>query len=118
MDNLVCNPNIVPGGKTRLLNFNPACYQTAAYGQFGNADIGSFIEPGINNWDLSVARTIRIPAGKREVSSLDFRADFFNAFNHAQFAFACNQFNCGPYVAQSFSTHNPRQVQFVVQYQF
>jgi len=37
--------------------------------------------PGINNWDLSILETVQI----YRVQNLEFRAEFFNAWNHAQF---------------------------------
>jgi hypothetical protein len=37
--------------------------------------------PGLNNWDVSFAKTAPI----RESVKLQFRAEFFNLFNHAQF---------------------------------
>jgi len=37
--------------------------------------------PGINNWDLSIMKDFRFTESK----SLQFRAEFFNAFNHVQF---------------------------------
>jgi hypothetical protein len=37
--------------------------------------------PGINNWDISLMKSFRFTESK----SLQFQANFFNAFNHAQF---------------------------------
>ena len=37
--------------------------------------------PGINNWDISIRKTTPLTEGK----SLEFRGEFFNAFNHTQF---------------------------------
>ena len=37
--------------------------------------------PGINNWDISIAKNIKLTESK----SLEFRSEFFNAFNHVQF---------------------------------
>jgi hypothetical protein len=47
----------------------------------GNANRRFFHGPGINNWDLALHKSTRI--GER--TALEFRAEFFNAFNHAQF---------------------------------
>ncbi len=41
----------------------------------------NFYGPGINNFDLTLQKVLRITAGK----SLEFRLQAFNAFNHAQF---------------------------------
>jgi hypothetical protein len=40
-----------------------------------------FFGPGINNWDMALLKNTRIT----ETKSLQFRFEFFNIFNHAQF---------------------------------
>ena len=50
-------------------------------GVAGNAGRRFFHGPGLNNWDFSVHKTTRIT----EKTSVEFRAEFFNVFNHAQF---------------------------------
>lgn len=64
---------------------NNACYirgfgilTPPAYGTNGNAGRNSFRGPGFNNVDLSVSKTWRV--GERY--SAQFRAEFFNFFNH------------------------------------
>jgi hypothetical protein len=37
--------------------------------------------PGINNWDFSIQKDFKFAENK----SLEFRGEFFNAFNHVQF---------------------------------
>ena len=37
--------------------------------------------PGLNNWDVSFLKDTRLA----EAVTLQFRAEFFNFFNHAQF---------------------------------
>jgi hypothetical protein len=62
--------------------FNKSAFTTEPLGQFGNANRDFFHGPGLNNWDLSVHKDTLI----RESMSLQFRAEFFNVFNHAQFS--------------------------------
>ncbi len=50
-------------------------------GIMGTANQRFFHGPGLNNWDLAVQKITRI----HESMSLQFRAEFFNAFEHAQF---------------------------------
>ena len=38
--------------------------------------------PGVNNWDLGLGKFFPLV---REQTKLEFRAEMFNAFNHAQF---------------------------------
>jgi len=48
----------------------------------GNADPRFFHGPGINNFDLALQKITRV----HESMSVQFRAEFFNAFEHAQFS--------------------------------
>ncbi len=72
-------PQIVNGG----LYFNPAAFAPTPSYQFGNVSrfLSSVRAPGTFNWDMMVSRRFRL----REGLSLDFRGEFFNAFNHVQF---------------------------------
>jgi carboxypeptidase family protein/TonB-dependent receptor-like protein len=49
---------------------------------FGTAGAGTILGPGQFNWDMSLAKVTKI----RESESLEFRAEFYNIFNHPQFA--------------------------------
>ncbi len=51
------------------------------YGVAGNANRRFFHGPGLNNWDFALHKTTKVT----ERTSLEFRAEFFNIFNHAQF---------------------------------
>jgi hypothetical protein len=68
-------------------NPNPCVPSVGAFvlnctlGTFGTANRRFFHGPGINNFDMGVTKTIPIT----EAKSLEFRAEFFNIFNHAQF---------------------------------
>ena len=55
-------------------------------GVLGTASRRFFHGPGLNNWDISLQKDTRLTEG----SSLQFRAEFFNAFNHAQFLMRSN----------------------------
>ena len=87
-------PNVVSGvptsvaGGRQLKNgghyFNPAAFTPTPAYRFGNARryLESVRSPGTDNWDMLVAK--RIPLV--EQFSLNFRVEFFNAFNRIQFA--------------------------------
>lgn len=51
------------------------------YGQLGNSNRRFFHGPGTNNWDLGLLKDLKLTESK----SLEFRAEFFGVFNHAQF---------------------------------
>ena len=91
---------------------------------FGNSGTGILLGPGQFNWDISILKTTRI----RERQSIQFRTEFFNAFNHAQFN---NPNNTGGFLSNSVpdrssgtfgdiitTSVNPRVIQFGLKYQF
>ncbi len=55
-------------------------------GMFGNLDKNPLTGPGRNNWDLAVMRNFRLPWFHNESSSLQFRVESFNTFNHPQWS--------------------------------
>jgi hypothetical protein len=59
-----------------------ACFAQPAPGYFGDGGMGVLAGPGLNNWDVALTKRIRV----HEAIALEFRSEFFNAFNHAQFA--------------------------------
>ena len=80
------NPNLGPlainhNPRSNPLAFNTSLFTPNALGTFGNADRRFFYGPGINNYDMALRKTTRI----NESSSLEFRFETFNTFNHAQF---------------------------------
>jgi hypothetical protein len=61
--------------------FNTALFSLEPLGQVGNSQRRFFAGPGINNWDIAIMKDTAIKEGM----NLEFRAELFNAFNHAQF---------------------------------
>jgi Carboxypeptidase regulatory-like domain len=61
--------------------FNPNYFVTEPVGQVGNAMRRFFTGPGINNFDMALLKDTKIT----ESMQLQFRAEAFNIFNHAQF---------------------------------
>jgi hypothetical protein len=77
------------GSATGHFWFNPNsydCVNVPAF-SFGSLSRNVLRGPGINNFDLSLTKKTLIHENK----SLEFRAEFFNAFNHAQFLNPDNQ---------------------------
>ena len=81
-------PNLVPGvsltppgGSTIAGWINPAAFAIPTSGTFGNAprDVGR----GPGAWQIDLGLGKHIPVGER--FGLEFRADFFNIFNHPQY---------------------------------
>jgi hypothetical protein len=68
-------------GQSLSRYFNTAAFALAPLGRFGNSPPLNVRGPGINNWDLSLYKNIRM----REGLKMQIGAGFFNAFNHSQF---------------------------------
>src|ERR1019366_9084488 len=82
-------PNLLPGVNPILPNWNPAtgylnplAFQQPADGTFGNMQRDSIYGPGIWNVDLSLAKNTEL--GER--LNMQLRFEFFNVFNHPNFA--------------------------------
>jgi hypothetical protein len=85
---------------------------------FGNAGIGILRGPGQFNFDASLVKTTRV-GGLREDATLQFRAEFFNLFNHPQFANPVSTDVSKPNFGWITGTSvNPRLIQFALKYNF
>jgi hypothetical protein len=75
-------------GGDGYFNFSSFCappvapFSTDGSTLFGNAGVGFILGPGQFNFDASLLKTTRVT----ERTSIQFRAEFFNLFNHPQFA--------------------------------
>jgi hypothetical protein len=116
---------------SRLDNFlNAACITSPPVissdgaTDFGNIGVGAVRGPAQNNFDIAVLKSTRLT----ERFGLDFRAEFFNAFNKPQFANP-NNLNAGaafsgtflpdPTYGQILATSvNPRLIQFALKLNF
>jgi Carboxypeptidase regulatory-like domain len=88
---------------------------TVAPGTIGNAPRSICCGPGINNWDVSFSK--QTPLGER--LSLEFRADIFNLWNHAQFyTVDGNISNQGGTFGQVLHIRDPRLTQFALKFRF
>ena len=77
----VCDPQLDKGERTITRFINTGCYATQPFGAIGNGGRYTVLGPGINNWDFSLFKTFA--AGER--MNVQFRAEFFNGWNHTQF---------------------------------
>jgi hypothetical protein len=84
---------------------------------YGNSGVGIVLGPGQFNFDTSLTKTTRF----REKHIVQFRAEFFNFFNHPQFGNPA--LTAQPSAAATFgeittTTVNPRVMQFALKYNF
>jgi len=84
---------------------------------FGNAGVGIFEGPAQRNVDLSLIKrfSLRWP---RESTQLEFRSEFFNAFNHPQFADPDIEFTSPTFGQITSTAVNPRVMQFALKISF
>ena len=86
-NDLLDTPNVTPGPLHINSNpangpaFNTSLFSVETLGQLGNARRRFFYGPGINNFDMTLEKDLRITESK----SMEFRLEGFNVFNHAQF---------------------------------
>jgi hypothetical protein len=102
--------------------FNPCAFAHAASGELGNSNRAPLYGPDFVNTDLSFIKHFPLPY---EGMNLDFRAEFFNAWNHAQFYMDgggnshMQDINLGTNLAKVNKTvNNPRVVQFALKLTF
>jgi hypothetical protein len=85
---------------------------------FGNAGtLGTVLSPGQNSWDMSLAKLTKV-GGIREDATLEFRTEFFNAFNHPQFGNPVTNASSGSFGKITTTVVNPRLIQFALKYSF
>lgn len=93
--------------------FDTSVFSQMTLGVPGDADRRFFHGPGINHWDLGLHKYTQITEG----TSLEFRAEFFNVFNHAQFLNPV-----GNFIAQNFgdvaAARDPRIGQLALKFLF
>jgi hypothetical protein len=99
--------------------YDPRAFRLAPQGTFGNVSRGFLRGPGLVNVDTSFFKKIRIS----ERLNLQFRAEAFNIFNHANFAYPTEIVFNGASVSPSAGSINytatpSRQIQFALKLLF
>jgi hypothetical protein len=85
---------------------------------WGNTGVGILLGPGQLNFDTSIAKSTRV-GGIHEDAVLQFRAEFFNMFNHTQFSNpATNVGSPGSFGQITSASVNPRLLQLALKYVF
>jgi len=103
----------VQGGSGFFIN--PASYSNPGVGQFGNTRPFSIYGPGFENVDLSLFKTFPITDRMRT----EFRAESFNAFNHANFDNPNSSISDPGSFGKVYSTVNdPREIQLALKLYF
>lgn len=120
--NLVGNPNATPCQPGTVFNTCAFVDNTIPY-TFGNAGRNIVRGPGLQDWDFSVFKIFPI----HEQTHLEFRAEFFNVFNHVNPLFAPPggiseepqplEFGT-PQFGSVIAARDPRFIQFAMKFYF
>jgi hypothetical protein len=130
-DNNYNRPDQVPGCNPYAAShsahqwINSTCFTAAAAGELGDAARVPVVGPDFVNSDFSVIKQFTLP---REMG-LNFRAEFFNLFNHPQFGSpigdiayqgqpAAGSPNTSGFGAVNSTVNNPRLVQLALKLSF
>jgi Carboxypeptidase regulatory-like domain/TonB-dependent Receptor Plug Domain len=107
---------LTPGGVGYLTKAGVLCaVPTIGNGTgFGNMGGGAVLGPGQNNWDMSLAKSFTI----REGQSLQFRSEYFNTFNHAQFSNPTTVASAPNFGQISTTSVSPRIIQLALKFLF
>lgn len=92
--------------------FNTSAFTPTAPFRWGNTGRNTVTGPGINNWDLSLFKNIPL----NEQMKVQFRAEFFNAFNRAEFGFPGSSINTAQFGRISGTTRDPRDIQMSLKF--
>jgi hypothetical protein len=119
--NISANPQLSYGVRNSHEWFNTSVFSLPALGYIGNAGRDVYRGPGQNQWDLAAFKNFVI----HERATLQFRGEFYNAFNHAQWSTvnSAAQFNpAGQQVNALFgqvtADRGPRVIQFALRASF
>jgi hypothetical protein len=95
--------------------FDPASFsEDNTLGRIGNSPRTICCGPHISQTDLAILKTFKIS----EVKRVDFRAEFFNIFNHTQFFNPDGNLSDGPQFGQVNQVRDPRLMQLALKFFF
>jgi guanyl-specific ribonuclease Sa len=97
--------------------FNASCFVAAgstANPSFGDSKRNILDAPGLVNTDMTLMRHFNV----MEKADIEFRSEFFNAFNHPYFGAPNNNINNPATVSRITSASDGRQIQFAVKILF
>jgi hypothetical protein len=108
--NLIGDPRVDNPSPSRF--FDTGAFEIPELGTFGDSGRNVIIGPGLANVDLALRRMFRLS----DQYHVEFRADFYNAFNHANFIAppTTQNFYDSPEFGALFVARSPRTIQIGV----
>jgi len=119
-DNNYNRPDKVSGQNPKSANhgqhqwINPAAFAAPAPGELGDASRVPATGPDFVNSDFSAVKQFTLA----HEMGLNFRAEFFNIFNHTQYGAPISDINAPGFGAVNSSVNNPRLVQLALKLNF
>jgi hypothetical protein len=118
----ICNANavvydpakVIAGNPTQWFNTN--MFAAQQLGHLGSVSRGSLTGPGLFNWDVSINKDTKL-ALLGEAGNVEFRAEFFNVLNHANFGLP-NSAVTGFGAGRIFRASDGRDIQLALKVNF
>ncbi len=115
--NQTCNPKL--SNPTKAEWFNTSCFSAPLPGELGTSSRAPISGPDFVNTDFSAFKNFVLHEGV----GLQFRAEMFNLFNHAQLGLTGNgvymqDINSTDFGKVNETVNNPRVVQFALRFDF
>lgn len=98
----------------KILQTDPTRDGFVANQAYGNSGVGILRGPGMVNVDFNLSKRFQIT----EKHSVQFRAEFFNAFNHANFSVPGVNISSGGFGQIISTSTDSRVIQFALKYRF
>jgi hypothetical protein len=80
---------------------------------FGNSGVGNATGPGQKNWDMALVKRTAV-GWPNDGANVEFRTEFFNAFNTPQFANPDSKITDAAFGTITSTVVNPRIIQFAI----
>jgi hypothetical protein len=97
-----------PTPKNNFTFFDPTVFQDSALGTFGNSSRALCCGPSISQTDISIIK--KTPISER--INTEFRAEFYNVFNHTQFLTPDGNLSHSATFGTVANARDPRLIQF------
>ena len=104
-----------------LSSSNPATWPALVAGNsatgFGNIGVGTIRGPDQDNWDIAIIKRF-YPSWPNDAANLEFRSEFFNAFNTPQFSNPSTSVSSTTFGRITSTSVSPRVIQFALKLNF
>ncbi|HEX4309612.1 MAG TPA: carboxypeptidase-like regulatory domain-containing protein [Acidobacteriaceae bacterium] len=113
--NRVSGCNAYSASHSQYQFINASCFVAPPAGELGNAARVPVTGPDFVNTDFSAIKDFALPWHE---AGLNFRAEFFNLFNHPEYGMPINDINAPGFGSVNSTVNNPRLVQLALKLTF